>query len=460
MAQYIKNANIFGRIGSGLGQGLAEQLPKEIEHYRRKSDLDAFANEVGQGRLSPIQQVARASSIYGATPQMIQSLSEQARMQNTRNAYNDLANSQGNKAADSADSFQPQAGKILERMSSGQSEIRPGMAPNRPQTSPAQSQQQPLQSVGNENALNPAAITKPPWTQQQRNAAISGYNNMGFSPDRSVQLAADDEARDLAMPGALAAQENQISSAGEKVRKEFDRQLEQKLEKSGKDVFKDLSGEMKSNMERGVERDLRENPNAKVQDVANKWSNRALQLAKTNSKVDKIASTTGFENLWGGDQVLKDLKEFSKIYAESGSSEEYKNKLIEKFDLSDSLASSIAFDLQPAVKSYIKDFKPINFVDARSIPNKDKVFSNSRKAAIDIEKRLSANDSLLSISRALAEKDPNFDQQSFFEQLREDRDLILLNDRQKLELGEGATKNWVPTWGDVKIGNWTRRPIK
>lgn len=79
MAQYIKNANIFGRLGSGIGQGLADQIPKEVERSRLSSGLQAFEQE--HGTLNPIQQLARLSSIPGITPQMIQSFSDLARQQ-------------------------------------------------------------------------------------------------------------------------------------------------------------------------------------------------------------------------------------------------------------------------------------------------------------------------------------------------------------------------------------------
>lgn len=70
MAQYIKNANIFGRVGSGIGKGLAQQLPQEIERGRLASGLQ---NLEGQQGLTPFQQFSRLAAIPGITPQMIES---------------------------------------------------------------------------------------------------------------------------------------------------------------------------------------------------------------------------------------------------------------------------------------------------------------------------------------------------------------------------------------------------
>ena len=52
MAQYIKNANIFGRIGTGIGKGVNEQLPKEVEHQRFRSGLQKLGEKLQQTKIS------------------------------------------------------------------------------------------------------------------------------------------------------------------------------------------------------------------------------------------------------------------------------------------------------------------------------------------------------------------------------------------------------------------------
>jgi hypothetical protein len=78
MAQKIKQGNIFGRIGTGVGKGLAEQLPKEIERGRLASGLKELGNQKG---LTPFQQFSSLASLPGVTPQMIQSGSDLLRQQ-------------------------------------------------------------------------------------------------------------------------------------------------------------------------------------------------------------------------------------------------------------------------------------------------------------------------------------------------------------------------------------------
>lgn len=96
MSQKIHQGNIWGRIGSGLGQGLAEQLPKEIERNRLASGLKNLGEQKG---LSPFQQFAGLASTPGATPQMIQSGSELLRQQSyldsLKNQYGGQQKNQG-----------------------------------------------------------------------------------------------------------------------------------------------------------------------------------------------------------------------------------------------------------------------------------------------------------------------------------------------------------------------------
>lgn len=81
MAQLIKQADIFGRLGTGAGKGLAEQIPKEIEHNRFASGLQQLERDAPG--LNPQQYYTRALQIRGLAdrPQLVQSLGDFARQQ-------------------------------------------------------------------------------------------------------------------------------------------------------------------------------------------------------------------------------------------------------------------------------------------------------------------------------------------------------------------------------------------
>jgi hypothetical protein len=81
-----QQGSLSSRIGRGFAQGISNQLPKELERYRLSSGLKKFSQNAQN--LNPMQQLAEVSSIYGVTPQMIQSFSELAKQQSQANALN------------------------------------------------------------------------------------------------------------------------------------------------------------------------------------------------------------------------------------------------------------------------------------------------------------------------------------------------------------------------------------
>ncbi len=449
------SGNAFGRIGKGIGQGLSEQLPKEIERGRLSSGLKKFEEE--HQDLNPMQQLARLSAIPGVTPQMIQSFSELAKMNNQRNAYGRGQGSQGgggfnqeneaNHLDQAADAGMPMQQEFNPQENAQGGMQAAGESVNNGQRTPNARANQRVPEISNEPPLADRTLTRPPWSPQQRDARVVDYMDQGFLVDQAKELASDDEARDLAEPAAYQRRLNELTAKSDQARGEFRKQLETKLEKSEEGVFKDITGEMLVNMERGLERDLRTNPNASFKDVANDWSNRALDVAKAKDQFSKLAQTTGIESFFKGDQTLKKLRSYEQIFKKSGNSEEYYNLLRKNpeeggFGLSPQGAALISFPPTKNVKSFVDNFKLI--ID----PAKNE--STARKAAIDIEKLIDSDDSILSVVRSLSDKDPYFNQQSFFDQLNSDQDNIRLNARQRRELAEGRA-NILPTWGDIKI---------
>lgn len=87
--QKIKQGNLFGRIGAGIGKGLAEQLPKEIERGRLAHGLGQLSQQEG---LSPFQQFSGLASLPGVTPQIIQSGAEILRQQGMSQGFQNVAN--------------------------------------------------------------------------------------------------------------------------------------------------------------------------------------------------------------------------------------------------------------------------------------------------------------------------------------------------------------------------------
>lgn len=100
MSYSVKPGDIAGRIGQGLGQGLAEQAPQEMERYRLSQGL----RELGQQKdLTPFQQFAGLASTPGTTPQIIQSGGDLLRQQ----AYLNALKNQYQEQKDTGKPYQP-----------------------------------------------------------------------------------------------------------------------------------------------------------------------------------------------------------------------------------------------------------------------------------------------------------------------------------------------------------------
>lgn len=433
MAGYeVKQGNIFGRIGSGIGQGLAEQVPKEIERHRLASGLRELSEKKG---LSPFQQFAELSAIPGITPQAIQSGSELLKYQNQGNAYR--------KGATASPRAEQQGMQIIPGPSSQNDQsIRDAQAPNQQQT-PNASSNENIPTAADANALNQQNLTRIPWTPQQRQATVADYIDQGFLPDQAKQLQADDEARDLGTPGAYKERLKDIEEAKAKVRDTLKRHLETKLQKTGENVFKDVEGRMILNAEKGMTRDLIKNPKADIDNVANDWSERLYRTAISKDKMRTLGKTTGIENFLKGDTALKKLNEFQNIFKRSGNLEEFKNMLEgPDFGMSSQAAASVAYPPNEKINKFLSNYRSSIQYHA---PQK---LQEAKKAALDLEGDIGPDDSVLAIVRKLSENDPFFDQQSFLDQLSEDKDQLGLNDRQRLELAEGV-RNILPNWADL-----------
>lgn len=116
----VGQGSTAGRFGAGIGQGLAEALPKEVAQQRLASGLKNFSQNA-QG-LSPLEAATQLFSIPGVTPQMVQTLPQLLQQQQ-------LAQSLGGQSQDQ-DQTPPFPSLPKETPSSGLT-TRPGIEATR-----------------------------------------------------------------------------------------------------------------------------------------------------------------------------------------------------------------------------------------------------------------------------------------------------------------------------------------
>lgn len=455
MVQKIKQANIWGRVGSGLAQGMGLQIPKEMEQYRLAQGIKNLENQTED--LTPIEQYGRYASVPGITPQMLQSFGDLLKTQNQGNAIRRSAGRMPGEQPPQAGGPQaspnmPPSGGIniipITPMAGGAPSPMPQGSSVSQQPSPQAknaSQEETRPQILENNPLAEQYMPRGPWSPQQRQERMADYLDQGFLPDQASQLAADDERRYREEPETYEARNQLLTKRQQEARDALARNIETKLQKTGEGTFKDLPGTVKNRLERGMERDLRLKPNSTLEDVADKWGEKAYRYTRAKNEVTKLAKTTGIENWIKGSENFDKLKSLQKIFADSGSQEEYRSQLQSELNMSPQGSSSVAFEMSKPVNQYLSNFKPIPY----GKKNAD-LDNQARKAAIEIERHLQKDDSLLAIAFELSRKQPQFDQKAFFNQLTSDMEDQSFNPRQREEIAEG-TKGIVPYWGDFFV---------
>lgn len=453
MVQIIEKNDLFGGIGKGFAQGLSEQLPKEVAHQRLSKGLKALSQKKG---LTPLQQLTELISISPEVierPQFIQSFSELAKQQALRDAYQNLpTGSEGStrqqRQQNTRDLQNVQFAQQPGQIQRGNQIPQVGEVENLQRT-PNVSSKQEMPQVIPGNVLNEQNLTRLPWTPQERNASYNNYISKGFLPEEAKNLQANDEARDLAEPAAHRERLQEIDEAKTKIRDSLKRHLETKLQKTGTDLYKDVEGPMILNAERGMERDLILNPKADIDNVANDWSERLRETALAKGRMKTFGKTTGIENLIKGEKSQKRIKEYHDIFKKSGNLEEMKNILMgPEFGMSPQAAASEAFPVNNKIDKYISNHKYHPGSSKNPSVNANQASQQARRAALEIEKDIGPDDSVLSIMKKFSDKNPFFDKQSFLDQISEDKDQIGLNARQREELAEGVG-NILPNWADL-----------
>lgn len=329
MSYEVKQGDIFGRIGTGFGQGLAEQVPKEIERNRLASGLQQFEKE--SANLTPIQQLARLSAIPGITPQMIQSFGELGRQQAKANAISNL-----------------------------QSQTVPSPFPNSTPTPPG-AEEKKAPSLTEEETLAKAQQGYIPPTQEQL------YNEAGKAFNENPALFENNPAKAIQWAEDKALREEAIAQAHQKRHEDLTRIQDNVVKR-----LKDHSGRL------GVE--IPANVYSKIEDEAiqatkpkNKGGNGLTEqqaMKKYGEELDRISRDyQGIKSIgnWSvtgrkPDETIRNIKSLQKKFKERDDTENFGDKLISETKLSPIMAYSFAEPVYqiPKVKNELSNLPPIN----------------------------------------------------------------------------------------------------
>lgn len=441
-------ANIFGRIGSSLGRGFAEQAPKEMARSR----LAQGFSELGQQEnLSPLEYFTKAISIPGALehPQLIESLGRLIQQQNMRKAYG-----QSGVQRDRGQTLEP----ALRDASSSLRDISFANLPDQrqlqekfiPKTDVVKSSEIGQPQIVTKSPIRGEAIPTKRWTPERFKDEVSDILGSGITNDinEARGIAKENEARELAQSEGERESDEYLEAQQKKIRDKLIDRLELLTQKKGDALFQDIPGELQNNFIRTVEKDLRRNPNLTVEDVVNKRAKDLLEIPKTKNVLNKIASRDILDkiNPLKKKENLQKLKDASEIFRKVGDNEEFYNELISKFGLSPSKSAWISYPSNKEFKKYINSVKEKKGADYQKTANE------YAKNVLDL---IQSEDSILAMFEDLREKNPYFDPNVFFDYIRKNLSQASLNDRQRRELVEGEP-DYFPSWGDMSIFPLTR----
>lgn len=166
----LPRPSVFGRIGTGLGQGLAQQLPQEIERGRLASGLKSLSDQQG---LTPFQQFSALASIPGITPQMIQSGAELLKQQGIRNAYK--------RGGASGQEFQEQNPQVSPNLQS----VQFGQLPGQMQRNMQSGQQESEQIIPSNQPREQEALSNPPAANENPLNESLFLHHLGIRQDKN-----------------------------------------------------------------------------------------------------------------------------------------------------------------------------------------------------------------------------------------------------------------------------------
>lgn len=330
MAQIIKNADIFGRLGTGIGKGLSEQVPKEIERSRLASGLEKLGNQQG---LTPFQQFSKLSSIPGITPQMIQSGSDLLRQQAQGQALKDFQTEQN----------QPQSNPFNKNLGAAQSSSNV----------PSITQEKPLEQI-QEGYIPPTKEQEFARAGQLYNANPAQFAN---NPQKALDFVSEETQRNNDINKAYQQKHQNLSGIQDNVVKRLQDQSTRLNTKVPAELYSKIEDEAiqatKSKKEGG--KGLTE------QQAMKEYGDKLNDASRDFAKIDEI----GNWSIIGRSPAssLRSYNELQKKMENIGQTDNFAKQMISKNKLSPQIAYAIAEPVKrvPGLSNSISQLPRIDF---------------------------------------------------------------------------------------------------
>ena len=433
----MKQGNIFGRIGTGFGKGLAEQVPKELERNRLGSALKAIGEKKDQ---DPYQQFTDLVSAAHEYPQVVQSGANILRQKGML--------------------------KGLENIPSDS-----GTAPS--SAKPEQTKPNPFDAINVSQPTNEPQPNRSITTQEGVQATIKPYipKTLSELQQRAKELHEQNRALypdyDTAMSGAQAEdQQKQAINQAQQGQRKGEQDVENTLRNQLTDLKKTAGTNVPDDIYKNIE-------NTAIDEVASGEKSELVAAKDARDKVVEIDKT--FENIksFGGlgfvtnspkalissiESIRKSLKNIPNGLKNGAFTLIADNKISPELAFSMMKPVKEVKSLNDTLKS-IPDFKPkLEKVGGQGFPGmaglgmsgvkKEDRINATKKISPVLAKSFaqSKEASPLAIMHELRNK--NYDPQTFKEYLVENQDILNMSSDQleELQKTDNSFYSWLNDW--------------
>jgi len=424
----VSPGSFAGRIGTNLGESLAETVPKEVEQYRLRKGLENFQKNASEQ--TPSQQFTSLLSIpgIGKLPQAIQQFPEILKQEQLGKAL--LKQGQESNQPPQFPNYpgsennQPSTGLTTRP---GQEALRKGFIPP--------TQQQILSEAGQEYNKNPGLFKNNP------------ENAISFVEKKYAQEQAINQAYQQQRQGEQALQRNvqqnlsnQASTLGAKVPGEVYSEIEQKAIKSV--LPKSEGGEGLTDEEAKVKYGEELNRVSRQYNALRAIGNWTLPSQKPTD-------------------IRRSLNTLQREFKERGDLRNFRDSMIAENGLSPEKASYLAYPIsdQPSLEKILNKLPDVKtkvstkkgFIE--SFPTDYSPEAILSQMSPVLAKEMGKEGSPLSIATALESK--GYDPSYFLNYLNENKDKLELNPRQIDDLSK--PRNFLPTLGDFWLFSLTNQ---
>jgi hypothetical protein len=426
MSYEIKQGDLFGRIGTGVGKGLAETVPKEVERYRLSSGLRQFEQEAPG--LTPLQQYTRLAAIPGMTPEHLYTIQPLLRQQMQRE--------EGTKAKSGQTS--PEQPTVIKIPSEKKESKEP--KPFQDEEKEAGKKRSVKTIEQTRTQLVPIVMRSDqelyPEAQELSRQNPSTYP----TPNDALPIVRQNEQTRV----ANLQEERNVANAADTLTTRAKQGLQAHWGKEA--TAKGIPETVQTRLLQNLEEDLAD-PKNKLSEaqLIKKYGEAGKNIAMQNTLLNE-RSKHWLSTEYMPSKIHNTIDTARKVFKQAGATEEFQDIISNKFNLTGPRASYLSDPPENKAANKIISKLPYPKVNTYGIPSPDDARKIAIQAADQITSLLRDEDSISSY--AMAVKNKGGDAEAFLERINQNKKLGMFKPtaRHDREIGKGIPL--IPSLGD------------